>query len=318
MSILVTGGAGFIGSHLINRLLNEDWEVICIDDFNDYYDPKVKRENIQPFLKNIRFRLIEGDIRDKPVLLEIFREGRVDKVVHLAARAGVRASIDQPFLYAQVNINGTINLLELCKDFGVESFIFGSSSSVYGISSKVPFSEEDPRLTSGQISPYGATKRAGELLCHAYHHLYDIPITILRFFTVYGPRQRPEMAIHKFTRLIVSGKEIPVYGDGKTSRDYTHISDILDGIMSALQKTFDYQIFNLGSSRAVELKYLISLIEKGLDKEARIKRLPEQPGDMPITCADITKSKEFLGYNPKVNIEEGIERFVDWYLTMDK
>jgi UDP-glucuronate 4-epimerase len=316
MSILVTGGAGFIGSHLIDRLLNEHLEVVCLDDFDDYYDPRLKRENIRPFLKNIGFELIEGDVRDKRILKGVFRGGHIDRIIHLAARAGVRASISQPSLYADVNINGIINLLELCKDFGVESFIFGSSSSVYGSRTNVPFSEDDP--TDKQVSSYGATKRAGELLCYTYHHLYDIPITILRFFTVYGPRQRPEMAVHKFTRLVAQSKEIPVYGDGKTSRDYTYISDIIDGTMIALHKHINYEIFNLGSSETIELRFLISLIEKGLGKEARIKRLPEQPGDMPITHADITKSRKVLGYIPKVKIEAGIEKFVDWYLSADR
>jgi len=310
-TILVTGGAGFIGSHLVERLLGEGQKVICFENFDPFYDRKIKQANLRMALNNLNFTLVEGDIRDAALLKNLFEEHRIEKVVHLAARAGVRPSIAAPQLYEEINIKGTINLLEVCKDFPVEQFIFGASSSVYGVNSKVPFSEDDK--IEMPISPYAASKRAGELFCYTYHHLYGIPITCLRFFTVYGPRQRPEMAIHKFTRLIDEGGEITMFGDGTSKRDYTYISDIIDGITGALAKSFGFEIFNLGESRTVELRYLIGLIEQNLCKTANIKRLPEQPGDVPITFADISKSQKLLGYNPKVKIEAGIERFVDWY-----
>lgn len=311
MSILVTGGAGFIGSHLIERLLKEGEKIICIDDFNDYYDPKIKRANIQPFLQEKHFRLCEADIRESKVIDDIFDTGDIQSVVHLAARAGVRDSLNDPHLYAQVNINGTLNLLEGAKRKGIQKFIFGSSSSVYGLSPRIPFREDDP--VDKPISPYAATKRAGELLCYAYHQLYQIPITILRFFTVYGPRGRPEMAIYKFTRLIDEGKEIPVYGDGTSQRDYTYVSDIVQGIRSALQKDFPFEIFNLGGGRTVELKHMISLLERSLKKKARIKYSPEQLGDVLLTSADIAKARELLNYSPQVSLDEGIERLIRWY-----
>ncbi|MCD5401030.1 GDP-mannose 4,6-dehydratase [candidate division NPL-UPA2 bacterium] len=311
MSILVTGGAGFIGSHLIERLLREGEKVVCLDDFNDYYDPGLKRANIQPFLKEKHFRLCQADIRDSKALNKIFEAGEIQSVVHLAARVGVRDSLKDPHLYAQVNINGTLNLLEEVRRKGVQKFIFGSSSSVYGLSRRIPFREDDP--VDRPISPYAATKRAGELLCYTYHQLYQIPITILRFFTVYGPRGRPEMAIYKFTRLIDEGREIPVYGDGRSQRDYTYVSDIVQGIMSALHKSFLFEIFNLGGGRTVELRYMISLLEKTLKKKVRIKYRPEQPGDVRLTSADIAKAQKLLSYSPQVPLKEGIERLIQWY-----
>lgn len=310
-TILVTGGAGFIGSHLVERLFKEEHQVICFDNFDNFYNPKIKWVNLQAMMKKTNFTLVEGDIRDIKCQKKTFEQHQIETVIHLAAIAGVRPSIAQPQLYEEVNIKGTINLLEICKNFPIKQFIFGSSSSVYGTNEKVPFSESDK--VEMPISPYAASKRAGELFCYTYHHLYDIPITCLRFFTVYGSRQRPEMAIHKFTRLIDEGKEITMFGDGTSKRDYTYISDIIDGIMGALAKPFEFEIFNLGESRTVELRYLINLIEQNLGKTAKIKRLPEQPGDVPITFADISKSQKLLGYNPKVKIEEGIEKFVDWY-----
>ncbi len=307
--ILVTGGAGFIGSHLIDRLIEKN-EIICLDNFDPYYDPEIKRKNIEPHLERDNFKLVESDVRDRESLEGVFKEG-VDKVVHLAAKVGVRPSIKYPFVYIDVNIKGTLNLLELCKTYGVENFVFASSSSVYGLNN-TPFREDDKVDT--QVSPYGTSKRACELYCRTYSLLYEIPTVCLRFFTVYGPRQRPDMAIHKFTRLIDQGKPIEMYGDGTSKRDYTYVTDIVDGVISALNKKFDFEIFNLGESRTVELRYLISLIEKNLGKKARIDQKPAQPGDVPVTYADISKARRMLGYEPKVRIEEGIRRFVEWYL----
>jgi UDP-glucuronate 4-epimerase len=310
MKILVTGGAGFIGSNLIKRLLEEGYEIVCLDNFSDYYNPEIKRNNIKHFLREERFDLIEADIRDRDTLKKIFEKYKFLKVIHLAAQAGVRLSLKQPNLYVDVNVNGTLNLLELSREYKVKSFIFGSSSSVYGATKEIPFSEEGKLRP---ISPYGVSKRTGELLCYTYNHLYNIPVIVLRFFTVYGPRQRPDMAIYKFTKLIDEGKEIYLYGDSKTSRDYTYISDIVEGIISALNKDFNYEIFNLGDSNPTTLSHLISLIEKNLGKSAKIKYLPEQPGDPSVTFADISKSKRMLNYNPEIKIEEGIKRFVEWY-----
>ena len=307
----MTGGAGFIGSHLIKRLLREGEKVVCLDDFNDYYDPALKRANIQPFLQEEHFRLCQADIRDSKALNKIFEAGDIQAVVHLAARAGVRDSLNDPHLYAQVNINGTLNLLEEVKKKGVQKFIFASSSSVYGLSDRIPFREDDP--VDKPISPYAVTKRAGELLCYTYHRLYQLPITILRFFTVYGPRGRPEMAIYKFTRLIDEGREVPVYGDGKSERDYTYISDIVQGIISALRKNFPFEIFNLAGGKTVELRQMIPLIEKRLKKKVRIKCCPEQAGDVRLTSADIVRARKLLGYSPQVSLEEGIERLIQWY-----
>jgi UDP-glucuronate 4-epimerase len=310
MQILVTGGAGFIGSNLIERLLEEGYEIVCLDNFNDYYNPEIKRDNIKPFLREKRFNLVEADIRDKNALKKIFEKYKLQKVIHLAAQAGVRLSLKQPNLYVDVNVNGTLNLLELSREYKIESFIFGSSSSVYGATKEIPFSEEGKLKP---ISPYGVSKRTGELLCYTYNHLYNLPVTILRFFTVYGPRQRPDMAIHKFTKLIDEGKEIYLYGNGETSRDYTYISDIVEGIISALNNDFNYEILNLGNSDPTNLSHIISLIEKNLGKSAKIKYLPEQPGDPSITFADISKSKRMLNYNPKIKMEKGIKNFIEWY-----
>jgi len=310
INILVTGGAGFIGSNLIEKLLKEGYEVVCLDNFNDYYNPQIKRNNIKPFLREKRFNLVEADIRDKDALKKIFEKYKFKKVIHLAAQAGVRLSLKQPNLYVDVNINGTLNLLELSKEYKIKNFIFGSSSSVYGTTKEIPFSEEGKLKP---ISPYGVSKRAGELLCSTYNHLYNLPVTILRFFTVYGQRQRPDMAIHKFTKLVDESKEICLYGDGETSRDYTYISDIVEGIISALNTGFNHETFNLGNSTPTILSHLISLIEKNLGKSAKIKCLPEQPGDPSITFADISKSKRALNYVPKIKIEEGIKKFIEWY-----
>lgn len=311
MAILVTGGAGFIGSHLVEKLLALDIQIICLDNFNDFYDPNIKRNNIQPFIGNPNFYLVEGDIRDRNILEDIFKKEAIDTVIHLAAMPGVRPSIKNPKIYQDVNVTGTINLLEASVKAKTEKFIYGSSSSVYGLATKLPFSENDD---SGKpISPYAASKRSAELFCYIYSHLYGLSVCCLRFFTVYGPRQRPEMAIHKFTKCISQGLEIPVYGDGTSKRDYTYISDIIDGIVSVLDKKFDFEIFNLGDSECIELRHIISLIEKYVGKKAMVKRLPDQPGDVPVTYADITKSAELLGYKPRVKIEEGIEKFVSWF-----
>ncbi len=312
-AVLVTGGAGFIGSHLVDRLLERGEEVVVVDDFNDYYSPKLKWRNLSRALKNPRFHLEQGDIRDFPFLERVFKRYSLRLVVHLAARAGVRPSVEDPVLYEEVNGLGTTHLLELCRRFKVPKFVYGSSSSVYGYTNKVPFSEED--CSDRPASPYAATKRANELICHAYHHLFGLKVICLRFFTVYGPRQRPEMAIHKFTRLIDRGEEIPVFGDGSSKRDYTYIDDIIQGVLAAIDKDFDYEIFNLGESQVTDLLTLIHLIEENLGKRARLKFLPFQPGDVPITYADISKAKKLLGYQPRVPIEEGIRRFIVWYKT---
>jgi len=310
-TILVTGGAGFIGSHLVERLLARGNGVICVDNFDPFYPPEIKRRNIECILTNERFELVECDIRSKDDLGKIFYTHGIDNVIHLAARAGVRPSISDPLLYQDVNVRGTINLLELSKEYGIKNFIFGSSSSVYGASDKIPFREGDS--LHQPISPYAASKKAGELFCYTYHYLYHIPMTCLRFFTVYGPRQRPDMAIRKFTELIDQGEEIPLYGDGSSQRDYTYITDIIDGIISALDRKFDFEIINLGDSETTELRYLVSLIEENLGKKAKVRELPMQPGDVLTTCADISKARRLLGYSPKVKIEEGIETFVRWY-----
>lgn len=312
--VLVTGGAGFIGSHLCQRLLREGYNIVCLDNFDAFYDPAIKRNNVEEIQATEgegAFQLVEGDIRDAGLLEDLFRGSSFNMVIHLAARAGVRPSLEQPLLYEEVNVAGTLNLLEVCRKFGVMDLIFGSSSSVYGNNSKIPFTEKD-RLEA-MISPYAVTKRVGELFCYAYHHLYGLNIFCLRFFTVYGPRQRPEMAIHKFARLIDQGERVPLYGDGTSQRDYTYIEDIIEGIMGAVRNLKGYDIFNLGESQTVPLRKLIALLEEALGKKAEVEELPEQPGDVPITYADITKARRLLGYDPHVGIEAGVERFVHWF-----
>lgn len=311
--ILVTGGAGFIGSHLVDTLLAEGgWHVTVVDDLNDFYSPDIKRANLQPANGDPNFELVELDIRNSEKLREVFDRCEFDCIVHLAARAGVRPSLCHPKLYAETNINGTLNLLELARDFEVKQFVFGSSSSVYGINSKVPFSEDD-RIHQ-PISPYASTKAAGELLCHTYSHLFDIRTVCLRFFTVYGARQRPDLAIHKFSRLISEGKPIQLFGDGTTRRDYTYIDDIIQGVRAAIDYDGSkHEIFNLGESQTVELNRLVELLEKNLGRKAEIDRQPMQPGDVPVTFADVSKAKRLLNYNPTTKIEEGIPRFVEWF-----
>ena len=310
MKAIVTGAAGFIGSHLSERLLKDGWTVVGVDNFDNFYDPQVKRGNIKDCLNNKLFKLVEADIRDSAAMDKVTNEG-IDVIVHLAARAGVRPSIAHPALYADVNINGTVTLLEAAKKSNIKKFVFASSSSVYGNNRKVPFSEDDN--VDFPISPYAATKKAGELICHTYHHLTGIAMTCLRFFTVYGPRQRPDLAIHKFARLIEDGKPISVYGDGSMMRDFTYIDDIIDGTVGAIDKCEGYNIYNLGESRPVTVNTLISEIEKALGKKAVIERLPLQPGDVERTFADVTKARRDLGYNPNTNISDGLKHFVEWF-----
>ncbi|MFN0278322.1 MAG: GDP-mannose 4,6-dehydratase [Pyrinomonadaceae bacterium] len=312
-NILITGGAGFIGSHLVDFLLAEGgWQITVVDDFNDFYSPEIKHANIAEHVKSANYRIVDADIRDVRTMTALFMEYKFDVIVHLAARAGVRPSLAEPKLYAETNINGTLNLLELAKEHHIKQFVFGSSSSVYGINAKVPFAEDD-RIHQ-PISPYASTKAAGELICHTYSHLYGMRILCLRFFTVYGARQRPDLAIHKFSKLITEGKPIQVFGDGTTRRDYTYIDDIIQGVRAAIDYDRSaFEIFNLGESQTVELSELISLLERSLDMQAVIDRQPMQPGDVPITFADITKSRDLLGYNPTTKIADGIPKFVEWF-----
>jgi UDP-glucuronate 4-epimerase len=311
MRILVTGGAGFIGSHLAEKLLAAGHTVSILDDFNDFYDPQIKRANIAGFANEVRIHHV--DLRDSTAVRNVFHREKFDAIAHLAARAGVRPSIAQPQLYYDTNVGGTLHLLEAARMTGVERFIFASSSSVYGISKTVPFSE-DQHLTQ-TISPYAATKIASEFLCSTFSHLYQMRVIALRYFTVYGPRQRPDLAIHQFTRKMYAGKPIDQFGDGSTRRDYTYIDDIIGGTMAALE--YDgamFDIFNLGESETIELKNLIAALENALGKKAMINRLPEQPGDVPLTYADISKAKKLLGYKPTTPLHEGLPRFIEWFL----
>jgi len=312
-TILVTGGAGFIGSHLCERLLNDGGRVVCLDNFDNFYDPNIKIKNVEAIARKYseQFELVTGDIRNHDHLMGIFQKNQIDSIVHLAARAGVRPSIVEPLLYEDVNIRGTIGLLEACKEHKIRNLIFASSSSVYGENQRVPFSERD--LDIQPISPYGATKRAGELLCYSFHHLYGMNIACLRIFTAYGPRQRPEMAIHKFTRLIDQGEKIPLFGDGSSRRDYTYIDDLIEGILGVIHYHKGFEVYNLGESQTTSLKELIGLIESTLGKKANIEVLAPQPGDVSVTYADISKAKQMSKYRPKVKMEEGIKRFVEWY-----
>lgn len=311
MNSLVTGGAGFIGSHIVRRLLSEGQSVTILDDFNDYYSPDIKRANVAGFAGDVR--LIEGDIRCRDTVRRTLQEGKFETVVHIAARAGVRPSVQDPQLYIDTNITGTHHLLEASRETGVSRFVFASSSSVYGLAKEIPFSESLPLPQT--LSPYAATKLAGEQLCGNYSYLFGLRTVCLRFFTVYGPGQRPDLAIHKFTDAIHRGLSIPQYGDGSTRRDYTYIDDILQGVMGAIR--YDgplFDIFNLGESQTITLSELIREVEKALGKKAVIDHLPEQKGDMPVTCADISKARALLGYDPHTPISEGIPKFVDWYL----
>jgi UDP-glucuronate 4-epimerase len=315
MRILVTGGAGFIGSHLVEKLLAAGHEVAIFDDFNDFYDPQIKRHNIAAVSKDTLIHHV--DLRDSAAVRNVFHREKFETIVHLAARAGVRPSIQYPQLYYDTNVSGTLHLLDAARATGVERFIFASSSSVYGISKTVPFSE-DQHLTQ-TLSPYAATKIAGEFLCSTFSHLYQMRMVALRYFTVYGPRQRPDLAIHQFTRRIYAGQPIDQFGDGTTRRDYTYIDDVIQGTMAALNyDRSPFDIFNLGESETIQLNDLISAIEKALGKKAKVNRLPEQPGDMPLTCADISKARKLLGYNPITQFNEGLPRFIDWFLRSQK
>jgi UDP-glucuronate 4-epimerase len=314
---VVTGGAGFIGSHLCERLLSRGWQVVALDSFDAFYDPAVKRRNVAAMLQDPAFRLVEADIREPDAVdagLDAAGAAGADVVVHLAARAGVRPSIREPVLYTRVNVEGTAVMLEAARRLGTSRFVFGSSSSVYGNSPTVPFRETDP--VDHPISPYAATKRAGELLCHAWSHLHGTSVVCLRFFTVYGPRQRPDLAIHKFARLMSQGRTIPMFGDGGTERDYTYVDDILQGIEGAIAFTGEhpgaFEIVNLGESRTTSLRRLIELIGRAMGVEPVVEQLPPQPGDVARTFADVTRARELLGYRPTTPVEEGIPRFAEW------
>ena len=314
-NVMVTGGAGFIGSHLCARLLENGHDVIAVDNFNDYYSPKAKEGNIRGFLENKSFRLYRIDITDLKNLESIFREKKIDAVLHIAARAGVRSSIENPFIYVKTNIEGTLNVLEMARKFSVKKLVFASSSSVYGIG-KLPFSESSN--VNNPMSPYAATKISGELLCRNYSNLYKIPIACLRLFTVYGPRGRPDMAPYKFMKLLLEEKELPVYGDGTSKRDYTYVEDIVRGITASMEKALEFEIINLGNSSPIDLEKFISILEKHTGKKAKIARMSEQQGDVPITYADISKAERLLGWKPKVSLDSGIKKMVEWYVKSEK
>ncbi|MFA6529132.1 MAG: SDR family NAD(P)-dependent oxidoreductase [Candidatus Gracilibacteria bacterium] len=312
MKVLITGGAGFIGSHTVRRLLSEGNEVVCVDDFNDYYSPEIKEKNISEFLESKKFTLERCDIRDANKMKKIFKKYSPSHVIHLAARAGVRPSIKDPLLYHEVNIGGTTNVLECARLNGIENMVFASSSSVYGGCKKIPFKESEWPLYP--ISPYAATKLGGENLCRYYHEQYGMNITCLRFFTVYGPSGRPDMAPYLFTDAIYKGESIKRFGDGTTKRDYTYVSDIVDGVIAAVKKPLGYEIINLGNNSPIMLNDFIATIEKILNRKAKIIQLGEQQGDVSITYADIGKAKKLLNFKPQVKIHEGIKEFVSWYL----
>jgi UDP-glucuronate 4-epimerase len=309
---LVTGAAGFIGSHLVDRLLAEDpARVVVVDNFDEFYDPQIKRINISDHVKRQAYRLVMADIRDYGALKRIFAEHHFDAIIHLAAKAGVRPSVSEPRVYTEVNVNGTMNLLELAERNGVRKFVFGSSSSVYGPEAIPPFREDAPLAP---ISPYASTKASGELLAHAYSHLYGMQVVCLRFFTVYGARQRPDLAIHKFARLIASRSPIMVYGDGSAERDFTYIDDILQGVMAAIEyDATPFEVINLGESQTVTVNRMIELLEEALGRKAIIERHPPQPGDLPLTHADITKARKLLSYRPTTPMETGIKKFAEWF-----
>ena len=311
MKILVTGGAGFIGSHLSEALLRRGEQVVIVDDLNDFYSPALKQANLEAVREAGQFVFRQADIRDQDEMASIIAATRPDAIVHLAARAGVRPSLEQPLLYEDTNVRGTTVLLDAARRFGVRKFVFASSSSIYGMANRVPFREDDHR--HAPISPYAATKIAGEMLCHTWAHLYGLRTVCLRFFTVYGPRQRPDLAIRKFVEAIDRGDAIPMFGDGSSSRDYTFVDDTVSGILGAIDYDCAFDVFNLGNSEPVSLREMIRTIERALGKKARLKMLPDQPGDVPITYADISKARRLLGYDPATPFAEGIGRFVEWY-----
>jgi UDP-glucuronate 4-epimerase len=315
MAILVTGGAGFVGSHLVEELLARGEQVVVLDDFNDYYDPASKERNLAAVAFRPELTLVRGNVAEPDAVEAAFAVAPVRAVVHLAARAGVRPSLLDPLLYERTNVQGTMLLLDASRRAEVERFIFAGSSSVYGADTPVPFREDAP--ADRPISPYAATKRAAEMACHTYHHLYGLPVTCLRLFTVYGPRQRPDLAIHAFTRDILAAREIQIFGDGSSARDYTYVGDIVDGLLAALDRPepFGYEIFNLGNSHPVVLRDLIRMLEAVLDRPAHVRYVGEQPGDVPLTYADITKARRLLAYSPRVPLAEGLARFAAWYLA---
>ena len=312
MNFLVTGGAGFIGSHVCEELLRQGHAVWAFDNLHPFYPSAAKERNLAEIkAAGGDFTFVLGELAEPTALRNLFRNVKFDQVIHLAALAGVRPSLQEPESFQQINVEGTVNLLEAAHHSGITKVTIASTSSVYGVNKKVPFSEDDP--TQRLISPYAASKLACEALGHVYHHVYGMDIAMLRFFTVYGPRQRPDLAIHKFARLIEDGKPVPVFGDGSTARDYTYVSDTVAGVIACTNRQFGYEIFNLGGSNTVTLARLIEVLEQTLGKKAIIDRHPQQPGDVPLTYADITKSRKHLGYDPKVGFEEGIRLFVDWF-----
>lgn len=312
MNILVTGGAGFIGSHVCRRLLQEGHAVWAFDDLNEFYDPNIKRDAVRELQATARpFTFVFGDLTDRDAVEGLFADAQFDQVIHLAARAGVRPSLEEPALYQRVNVEGTVNLLESARLRRVHKITIASSSSVYGVNSKVPFAETDPIFSA--ISPYAASKLACEALGHVYHHVYGMDVAVLRFFTVYGPRQRPDLAIHKFAKRIAAGQSIPIFGDGSAARDYTFVSDTVDGVMACTRQEFGFEIFNLGESQTVTLTTLVELLEQHLGRKAVIDWQPLQPGDVPVTYADIRKARERLGYQPRIPIDQGIPLFVEWF-----
>jgi UDP-glucuronate 4-epimerase len=315
VKVLVTGGAGFIGSHVCERLLREGHSVSILDDLNNFYSRAAKEANLEAVRRQGPCDFFFGDISDEARVKEVFEQSRPDAIIHLAARAGVRPSLEQPLLYGQVNVQGTLTLLEACRKQGVPKFVFASSSSIYGIANQVPFREDD--TVNMPVSPYAATKIAGEKIAYTYSHLYGLQVVCLRFFTVYGPRQRPDLAIRKFITMIDHGQTIPVFGDGSSGRDYTFVDDTVGGIMAALAYQCSYDVFNLGNSHPVKLIQLIQTIEAALGKKANIQWLPDQPGDVPITCADISKAQKLLGYRPQTPLREGIDRLLNWYFEQE-
>ncbi len=316
MNILVTGSAGFIGFHVANALMARGDTVIGYDNVNDYYDVRLKEARLAILEKNDRFTFYRADLADLDAMKNVFEAHPIDRVCHLAAQAGVRYSLEHPFVYEQANCVGFLNIIELSKDHKVKNFVYASSSSVYGGNKKKPFCVED--RVDNPVSLYAATKKANELTAHVYHHLYDLPCTGLRFFTVYGPWGRPDMALFKFTRAILAGKPIDVYNHGKMKRDFTYIDDIVAGVLASIDRASDYEIFNLGNSNTVELLYFIECIENALGRKAEKNMMPIQPGDVPETYADIDYSRKVLGFDPKTNIEEGISRFIEWYKEWKK